>query len=113
MYDDHWPVRTYQPNLPPSKFVFKSNDRCGAAFDSIVCAGAIISGGQVTRTIVGPQTRSNSYGEAEDSVIVSRVNIGRGGKRRRAVIDSGVSIPEGVRVGFDPAVEEERGFGVS
>ena len=46
MYDDHWPVRTYQPNLPPPKFVFKSNDRCGAAHDSIVCAGAIISGGQ-------------------------------------------------------------------
>ena len=72
LYDDHWPVRTYQPNLPPSKFVFKSNDRCGAAYDSIVCAGAIISGGQVTRTIVGPQTRVNSYAEVEDSIIFSR-----------------------------------------
>ena len=72
LYDDHWPVRTYQPNLPPSKFVFNSNDRCGAAHDSIVCAGAIISGGSVTRTIVGPQTRINSYAEVEDSIIFSR-----------------------------------------
>ena len=72
LYDDHWPVRTYQPNLPPPKFVFNSNDRCGAAHDSIVCAGAIISGGQVTRTIVGPQTRVNSYAEVEDSILFSR-----------------------------------------
>src|SRR5262249_31555467 len=113
LYDDHWPVRTYQPNLPPSKFVFKSEERCGASFDSIVCPGAIISGGQVTRTIVGPQARVNSYAEIEDSVIFSRVNIGRHAKIRRAIIDKGVSIPEGFRVGYDQEEDEERGFVVS
>jgi glucose-1-phosphate adenylyltransferase len=113
LYDDHWPVRTYQPNLPPSKFVFKSSERCGAAYDSIVCAGAIVSGGQVTGTIVGPQTRINSYAEVEDSVLFSRVNIGRNARIRRAIIDKGVSIPEGVRIGYDPEEDEERGFVVS
>ncbi len=113
LYDDHWPVRTYQPNLPPSKFVFKSADRCGAAFDSIICPGAIISGGQVTRTVVGPQTRVNSYAEIEDSVVFSRVNIGRRAKIRRAIIDKGVSIPEGFRVGYDQEEDEARGFIVS
>jgi glucose-1-phosphate adenylyltransferase len=113
MYDDHWPVRTYQPNLPPSKFVFSSNERCGEAHDSIVCAGAIISGGRVSRTIVGPQTRVNSYAEVEDSILFSRVNIGRNAKIRRAIIDKGVFIPEGFRVGFDPEEDEARGFTVS
>jgi glucose-1-phosphate adenylyltransferase len=113
MYDDHWPVRTYQPNLPPSKFVFDSNDRCGEAHDSIVCPGAIISGGRVSRTIVGPQTRINSYAEIEDSILFSRVNIGRNARIRRAIIDKGVSIPEGFRVGFDPDEDEARGFTVS
>ena len=113
MYDDHWPVRTYQPNLPPSKFVFKSNDRCGEAHDSIVCGGAIISGGRVTRTIVGPQTRVNSYAEVEDSILFARVNIGRNAKIRRAIIDKGVSIPEGFRVGFDAEEDAARGFTVS
>ena len=106
-------MRTYQPNLPPSKFVFKSSDRCGEAYDSIVCAGAIISGGQVTRTIVGPQTRVNSYAEVEDSILFSRVNIGRRAKIRRAIIDKGVSIPEGFRVGYDEEEDEARGFIVS
>jgi glucose-1-phosphate adenylyltransferase len=113
LYDDHWPVRTYQPNLPPSKYVFKSNDRCGAAYDSLVCAGAIISGGDVTRTIVGPQTRVNSYAQVEDSILFARVNIGRGAKIRRAIIDKGVHIPEGLRIGYDEEEDLARGFTVS
>ncbi|HEY3395121.1 MAG TPA: glucose-1-phosphate adenylyltransferase [Lacipirellulaceae bacterium] len=113
LYDDHWPVRTYQPNLPPSKYVFKSHDRCGAAYDSLVCAGAIISGGEVTRCIVGPQARVNSYAEVEDSILFSRVNIGRRAKIRRAIIDKGVHIPEGFRVGYDEEEDLARGFTVS
>ncbi len=113
LYDDHWPVRTYQPNLPPAKYVFNSSDRCGAAFDSLVCAGAIISGGQVSRTIVGPQTRVNSYAEVEDSILFSRVNIGRRAKIRRAIIDKGVSIPEGFRVGYDEEEDLTNGYTVS
>ena len=67
----------------------------------------------MTRTIVGPQTRINSYAEVEDSVIFSRVNIGRRAKIRRAIIDKGVSIPEGFRIGYDQEEDEERGFVVS
>jgi glucose-1-phosphate adenylyltransferase len=113
LYDDHWPVRTYQPNLPPAKYVFKSNDRCGAAYDSLVCSGAIISGGEVTRTIVGPQTRINSYAQVEDSILFARVDIGRRARIRRAIIDKGVRIPEGFRVGFDEEEDAARGFTVS
>jgi glucose-1-phosphate adenylyltransferase len=113
LYDDRWPVRTYQPNLPPPKFVFNSKDRCGVARDSLVCAGAIISGGSVTRTIVGPQARINSYVEIEDSIIFSRVDIGRRAKIRRAIIDKGVSIPENTRIGFDEEEDLARGFTVT
>jgi glucose-1-phosphate adenylyltransferase len=113
LYDDHWPVRTYQPNLPPAKYVFKSSERCGAAYDSLVCAGAIISGGEVTRTIVGPRARVNSYAQIEDSILFSRVDIGRHARIRRAIIDKGVRIPEGFRVGFDEEEDLARGFTVS
>ncbi len=113
LYDDHWPVRTYQHNLPPPKFVFNSENRCGAAYDSIVCAGAIVSGGQVTRTIVGPRTRINSYAEIEDSIIFGRVDIGRHAKIRRAIIDKGAHIPEGCRIGYDEEEDLARGFTVT
>jgi len=113
LYDDHWPVRTYQPNLPPPKFVFNQVDRCGEAHDSIVCAGAIISGGHVARSIVGPQSRVNSYAHVEDSILFGRVDIGRRAKIRRAIIDKGVSIPEGFRIGYDEEEDLARGFTVS
>jgi glucose-1-phosphate adenylyltransferase len=113
LYDDRWPVRTYQPNLPPPKFVFNSTDRNGAAYDSLVCAGAILSGGQVTQSIVGPQSRVNSFAEVEDSILFARVNIGRHAKIRRAIIDKGVHIPEGFRVGYDEEEDLARGFTVS
>jgi glucose-1-phosphate adenylyltransferase len=113
MYDDRWPIRTYQPNLPPPKFVFSSRERCGEAHDSIVCAGAVLSGGRVARTIVGPEARVNSYAEVEDSIIFSRVDIGRRAKIRRAIIDKGVHIPEGVRIGYDEEEDRARGFTVT
>lgn len=113
LYDDRWPVRTYQPNLPPPKFVFDSKDRCGEAHDSIVCTGAIISGGRVARSIIGPQARINSYTVIEDSIIGAGVDIGRRAKIRRAIVDKGVHIAEGIRIGYDEEEDLARGFTVS
>jgi glucose-1-phosphate adenylyltransferase len=113
LYDDRWPVRTYQPNLPPPKFVFDSKDRCGEAHDSIVCAGAIVSGGHVARSIIGPQSRVNSFAVVEDSIIGAGVDIGRRAKIRRAIVDKGVRIAEGIRIGYDEEEDLARGFTVS
>jgi len=116
MYDDVWPIRTFQPNLPPPKFVFGSNgdgDRSGRAMDSIVCPGCIISGGLVQRSILGSSVRINSYSTVEQSILFEGVNIGRHAKIRRAIIDKGVEIPEGVEVGYDLDLDRKRGFAVS
>jgi glucose-1-phosphate adenylyltransferase len=113
LYDDRWPIRTFHPNLPPPKFVFNSKDRCGVAHDSIVCAGAIVSGGSVDRSIVGPVSRVNSYSEVADSILFAGVNVGRRAKIRRAIIDKGVHIPEGMRIGYDEEEDLAHGFTVT
>jgi glucose-1-phosphate adenylyltransferase len=113
LYDDRWPIRTFHPNLPPPKFVFNSKDRSGVAHDSIVCAGAILSGGSVARSIVGPVSRVNSYAEVEDSILFNSVNVGRRAKIRRAIIDKGVHIPEGMRIGYDEEEDLAHGFTVT
>jgi glucose-1-phosphate adenylyltransferase len=113
MYDEEWPIRTYQPNYPPPKTVFADQQRAGRALDSIVCPGSIISGGRVERSILGPRTRVNSYAEIEDSILFSGVDVGRRAKVRRAIIDKGVSIPDGFVVGYDPEVDQRRGFTVT
>lgn len=113
LYDDHWPIRTFQPSQPPAKFVFGSENRRGEAHDSIVCNGAIISGGRVNRCVIGPQSRINSYAEVDDSILFSRVNVGRNSKIRRAIIDKDVIVPEGIEIGYDHEADRRRGFTVT
>jgi glucose-1-phosphate adenylyltransferase len=113
MYDEEWPIRTYQPNLPPPKFVFADQNRRGFALDSIVCPGSIVSGGRVQRSIIGPQARINSYSEVVDSILFAGVDIGRRAKVRRAIIDKEVHIPEDAEIGYDEHQDRERGFVVT
>jgi glucose-1-phosphate adenylyltransferase len=116
MYDDRWPIRTYHPTYPPPKFVFAEvgpNPRRGQALDSIVCPGSIVSGGSVEHSVLGSNTRVNSYAHVEGSILFDGVDIGRHAKVRRAIIDKGVHIPPGVEVGYDHEHDRARGFTVS
>ena len=116
LYDRRWPIRTFQPNLPPPKFVFAEHGdaaRRGEALDSIVCQGTIISGGQVERSVLGPGVRINSFSHVEDSLIFDDVKVGRHARVRRAIIDKEVEIPAGIEIGFDHELDRSRGFTVS
>ena len=115
MYDEHWPIRTYQPNLPPPKFVFADpSDRRGTALDSIVCPGSIVSGGQ-RRAVDRRARRSASTATPRLKTRSSSrsVDIGRHAKIRRAIIDKGVCIPHGIEIGYDHEQDLRRGFTVT
>ena len=116
MYDEHWPIRTYLPNLPPPKFVFAErgpDSRCGQALDSIVCLGSVISGAHVEHSVIGSNVRINSFAHVEDSIVFDHVNIGRHAKIRRAIIDKGVHIPAGIEIGYDHDHDRARGCAVT
>ncbi len=117
LYDRSWPIRTYQPSAPPPKFVFAETagpqPRAGVAFDSMVCSGSIISGGKVSRSVISPNVRVNSYSLVEDSILFEGVDIGRHARVRRAILDKGVHIPEGMSVGYDLDEDRRRGFTVT
>jgi glucose-1-phosphate adenylyltransferase len=117
VYDRHWPIRTISNNFPPPKFVFGSDEedqpRTGTALDSVICAGSIISGGRVIRSVLGHEVRINSYSRVEDSILFDRVNVGRHTRIRRAIIDKDVQIPSGVEIGFDLELDRRRGFTIS
>ena len=117
LYDQQWPVRAFQPMLPPPKFVFGSEGRQttrrGEALDSLVCQGAIISGGKVARSVVGPNVRINSYAQVEDNILFDEVEVGRRARLRRAIVDKGVRIPPETEIGYDRAADEARGFTIT
>jgi glucose-1-phosphate adenylyltransferase len=116
LYDEHWPIRTHHPTYPPPKFVFAGEGpdaRRGEATDSLVCPGAIVSGGRVQRSIIGPGVRVNSFARVEESILFEGVDIGRHAVVRRAIIDKGVHVPAGLAIGVDPGEDAARGLTVS
>jgi glucose-1-phosphate adenylyltransferase len=118
LYDKEWPIRTYQPQLPPPKFVFSAEGpgesaRRGEAHDSMVCQGCIISGGHVRRSILSPNVRVNSWAVVEDSILFDGVDVGRHCRIRRAIIDKDVKIPPRTTIGYDLEYDRQRGFTVT
>jgi len=112
LYDQDWPIWTYQEQLPPAKFVFDDEGRRGAAIDSMVSGGCIISGSTIRRTLLFSNVRVNSYCTIEDTVILPEVEVGRRAILKRVVIDKNCRIPPGLQVGVDP-VEDRKRFHVT
>ena len=108
LYNDRWPIFTYNPTFPPAKFVFadRENNRVGHATDSLVSEGCIISGGHVHRSVLSAKVRVNSFSEVSESLLFENVQIGRRCRIRRAIIDKNVEIPAGMTIGYD--LEEDR-----
>ncbi|MGE5503514.1 MAG: glucose-1-phosphate adenylyltransferase [Actinomycetota bacterium] len=108
LYDDHWPIWTYQAQLPPAKFVFDAENRRGMAVDSMVSGGCIISGATVRRSLLFSNVRVNSYCLVEDSVILPNCDIGRHARLHRCIVDHGAVVPPGLVVGEDPELDAKR-----
>ncbi len=108
LYDKTWPIWTHQEQLPPAKFVFDLDDRRGAAIDSMVSGGCIVSGSTVHNSILFSNVRVHSYCEVSQAVILPDVTLGREVKLQRVVVDQGSRIPPGLVAGFDPYEDRKR-----
>ncbi|MEN9628958.1 MAG: glucose-phosphate adenylyltransferase GlgC [Pseudomonadota bacterium] len=107
LYDTHWPIWTYQPQLPPAKFVHNTDDRRGMAVESLVSGGCIVSGA-ATRSVLFSQVRVHSFSSVNWSVLLPGVEVGRGARITRVVADRGCRIPEGMVIGEDPVADAAR-----
>lgn len=113
LYDQNWPIWTYQKQSPPAKFVFNDDKRRGYAVDSMVSGGCIISGSKIDHSLLFTDVRVHSYCSIVDSVILPKVEIGRHCVIKRAVIDSHCKIPPGMEIGVDHDLDRNRGFRIS
>jgi glucose-1-phosphate adenylyltransferase len=107
LYDRHWPIMTYQDQLPPAKFVHNQDDRRGLAIESMVSGGCIVSG-HVFRSVLFSSVRVHSYSTVNWSVLLPGVVVGRGVRLTRVVVDRGVSIPDGMVIGEDAELDDLR-----
>jgi glucose-1-phosphate adenylyltransferase len=107
LYDRHWPIMTYQDQLPPAKFVHNHDDRRGMAIESMVSGGCIVSG-HVFRSVLFSSVRVHSYATVNWAVLLPGVVVGRGVRLTRVVVDRGVSIPDGMVIGEDTELDAQR-----
>jgi glucose-1-phosphate adenylyltransferase len=107
LYDTRWPIWTHQGQLPPAKFVHNQPDRRGMAVESLVSGGCIVSG-QVERSVLFSSVRVHSYSKVSWSVLLPGVQVGRGARLTRTVIDRGCEIPDGMVIGEDPVLDAQR-----
>jgi glucose-1-phosphate adenylyltransferase len=108
LYNREWPILTWQEPLPPAKFVFADEDRMGHALDSMVCAGVVVSGGEVRRSVLSPNVQIHSWASVCDSVLMPGVEVGRHAVVRRAILDKNVRVEAGARIGEDPEADRAR-----
>lgn len=103
LYNRKWPILTNPPSLPPAKF----SER-GIAFDSVVGAGSIISGGELRRTVASYDVYAGRDSVVENSVLMPSVKIGENAKIKNAILDKNVVVEPGASIGFDIERDRER-----
>jgi glucose-1-phosphate adenylyltransferase len=108
IYDEEWPIWTYQVQQPPAKFVLDDVDRRGHAINSMLAGGCIVSGAEVRSSLLFSNVRVDERTQIDRSVILPHVKIGAGSIVRRAIIDEGCELPPGSRIGVDPVADRER-----
>ncbi len=113
LYSKDWPLRTFNYNYPPAKFIWEEGERVGMATNSMVSEGCIVSGAGLSRCVLSPKVKVNSFSQISESILMENVEIGRHSRIKKAIIDKNVVVPAHSRIGFDREEDIKRGFHVS
>lgn len=108
LYDNVWPIWTYQEQLPPAKFVFNDEGRTGKATDSLVSGGCLVSGSCITSSVLFSGVHVSDYCNIEGSVILPKVTIGENVQLKNVVIDRGCTLPDNMQIGIDKEADRKQ-----
>ena len=108
IYDTDWPIWTYQRQLPPAKFVLDNDGKHGMTVNTIVSGGCIVSGSRLSSSVLFSGVRIHSFCEINEAVLLPDVEVGRGCRLNRVVVDRGCVFPEGMVVGEDAEADAAR-----
>jgi len=108
VYDEEWPIWTYQVQQPPAKFVLDEDGRRGMAINSLVSGGSIISGAVVRESLLFSNVRVDEGSSLYRAVVMPSVRIGKGCTIQNAIIDEHCDIPDGMQIGVDLELDRSR-----
>ena len=108
IYDEEWPIWTYQLQRPPAKFVLDDDERRGMAVNSLVAGGCIISGALVRESLLFSDVHVEERSIVHASIVLSHVSVGRNCVIKRAILDEGCVVPDGMQIGIDTEADQRR-----
>ena len=116
LYDRAWPIYSFQPSFPPPRVAVvpePAGRPAGGPRHNIFANGTVA---ERVGAGVGGRVRLPGRGGTRWSRTASCStgwSVGRGAEVRRAILDKGVRVVPGARVGVDPDEDRARGFVVS
>ena len=108
LYDQNWPILTYNEITAPAKFVHDEPGRRGEAISSMVSGNCIISGASLHSSLLFTGVKVRSFTTINHSVILPQVLVGQHVRLSNVVVDRGVQIPNGMVIGEDPELDAQR-----
>lgn len=108
LYDEDWPIWTYQEHVPPAKFVLDEDGRRGEAINSLISGGCIVSGATVRESLLFSNSLVDERSQVYRSVLLPHVRVGRNCRISNAILDEGCEVPDGTRIGVDPVIDAAR-----
>ncbi len=104
--DPAWPIRSYKPQYPPT-FISGADLRA-----AIVGPGCTLTDCCIVNSIIAPGVRIAPGAEIIDSILFENVEVRRGARLRKVILDKSSTVPEGFEIGFD-ADKDARDFKIS
>ncbi len=95
--NSQWPIHTAAYRGPSARVIV------GTIEDSLLGEGCIVDDAVIRRSILGRGVRVLPGAEVEESVVMDHTTIGAGARLRRVIADRFNLIPDGARIGLEPA----------
>lgn len=108
LYQKEWPIRTYEPQLPPARTVSSPQGNEGIFINSIISSGVVVAGGSVQNSILFPTVRVDNAAVVINSILFENVSVGDGAHLENCIIDKHVVIPPGTQIGVNKKQDAER-----
>ena len=108
LYQSNWPIRTYEPQVPPARLIPGPSGQQGQLVNSMLASGVVIEGGSVRHSILSANAYVGEAADVEQAMLFEGVWVGAGARLRTCIIDKYVKIPPGTQIGHDREQDAQR-----
>lgn len=108
LYQTDWSIRSYQAQTPPARAVPGEDGNEGIFINSILSGGTIISGGNVSNSVLFQNIYIDEESLIHSSVIFDYVKIGKNVRLNKCIVDKHVVIPDNETIGHDLEADKKR-----